>query len=411
MLKVIGTFFNPVGWQSRRYNLERFVEGMKRHSIPLTLIECASGDDPFDIAPSPDYELMQVRSPDVLWQKERLFNIAARAQPADVEAVALIDADIIFEDGAWADNALKLIRGGVACVMPWSHAHMQGIDEKGRPPRFAPHHRVSSGWLYANGADPSKVQLGGKDGHPGFAAVFRRDLIEEVGLYERHIIGGGDSIAILGAIGRTRDKFYHKMGDDFAADIEAWAARWRQAWERLHKGGATPGLPPRALSGIQGQICHLFHGTMGERGYLHRYSKPGIIIDPSSVVGEGTLPLRWADHVGEGARMAVFDYLRGRNEDVSVSTTYEKLGAEMIAEVTVPPGGGWFDPTNEAKSPNLNRLAARRAERTGEGFSEAKDAIKMATAKRHPEFFAGKHGTFREWLDSQDDNHVSDQQA
>lgn len=399
MLKVIATFFNPVGWQSRRYNLQRFIEGMEKHSIPLTLIECASGDDEFEISPSPDYELIQVRSPDVLWQKERLFNIATRAQHPEVEAVALVDADIIFQDASWADRSLALIREGYGCVMPWSTVHYQGIEEKGDPPAFYKASHTSSGWLMACGADPSVTNMGGKDGHPGFASVFRRDLIEEVGLYEKHIVGGGDSVAILGALGRTCDKFYTIMGQKFSDDIMAWAERWKAA------------AGPKKLSGVDCKICHLFHGTLADRGYNKRYFRPGLTIDPGDVIAEEGEPLRWGDWVGESSRRAVFDYLRGRNEDTSLYATYDKLGVEMIQEIAVPPGGGWFDPTNEAKSPNLNRLAARRAERTGEEFSEARKAIKMATAKRHPEFFAGQDKLLKAWIERQDDNSIPDQQA
>lgn len=40
----------------------------------------------------------------VLWQKERLLNLAIDSLPADVDAVAWLDADLIWFNHGWVEE-------------------------------------------------------------------------------------------------------------------------------------------------------------------------------------------------------------------------------------------------------------------------------------------------------------------
>lgn len=46
--------------------------------------------------------VIHVRAKDILWQKERLLNLALAHLPAVARKVAWLDADLLFEDPSWA---------------------------------------------------------------------------------------------------------------------------------------------------------------------------------------------------------------------------------------------------------------------------------------------------------------------
>jgi len=50
-----------------------------------------------------------LRYPDLMWQEERLLNLAIAAVPADVDRVAWLDCDIVFGRSDWWREALHLL--------------------------------------------------------------------------------------------------------------------------------------------------------------------------------------------------------------------------------------------------------------------------------------------------------------
>ncbi|NCC31518.1 MAG: hypothetical protein EOM24_05755, partial [Chloroflexia bacterium] len=106
-LWVITTYYNPVGYITRRENYQRFAQPLNDAGINLVTVECAFGDEPFELAPSPS--VIQVRGRDVMWMKERLINLAIEHLPPHVTKVAWIDADVLFTNPAWAQETSALL--------------------------------------------------------------------------------------------------------------------------------------------------------------------------------------------------------------------------------------------------------------------------------------------------------------
>ena len=80
----ITCYFNPVGYRSRLANYRVF----RRHlSVPLVTVELAY-DAEFHLDRDDAEIMIQVRGGDVLWQKERLLNIALAALPRACRTVA-----------------------------------------------------------------------------------------------------------------------------------------------------------------------------------------------------------------------------------------------------------------------------------------------------------------------------------
>jgi hypothetical protein len=183
----ITTYFNPQHYHTRQVNHALFAERLVSAGIPLLTVECAFKDDPFELPPGPD--VIQVRSPHVLWQKERLINLAVSRLPDDVEKVAWLDGDILFTNPDWAVETARLL-DEVPVVQPFEQVirlHQGQRKVIGNELSLAGFARVVS-------QNPETLQLGGYyvHGHTGFVWAARRELLAKHGLYEAFINGVGD---------------------------------------------------------------------------------------------------------------------------------------------------------------------------------------------------------------------------
>ena len=92
-LWAITSYFNPIGYRRRPANYRLFRE---RLNVPLVTVELAYGPD-FELTQSDADILVQLRGEDVLWQKERLLNVALRHLPSTCRKLAFVDCDVVFE--------------------------------------------------------------------------------------------------------------------------------------------------------------------------------------------------------------------------------------------------------------------------------------------------------------------------
>ena len=74
MLVNLTCYFNPSRSPYRLANYHQFREEVQKENADLYVIELAFGDDEFEIATNGE-KLKQIRTPDVMFQKERLLNI------------------------------------------------------------------------------------------------------------------------------------------------------------------------------------------------------------------------------------------------------------------------------------------------------------------------------------------------
>ena len=91
------SYFNPGRNGVRKANYHLFRE---RLGIPLVAVELAY-DEAFDLTEDDAEILIQIRGGAVLFQKERLLNVAINALPESARKVLWIDSDIIFGSADW----------------------------------------------------------------------------------------------------------------------------------------------------------------------------------------------------------------------------------------------------------------------------------------------------------------------
>ena len=247
--------FNPGAYRTKTNNFRRFQAALAEQGVPLSVVECAFGDAPFELAAGPD--LTQVRASEVMWQKERLLNLAIRALPPRVTKVAWLDADILFANPRWAaETSARLDR--FAVVQPFASVVRlpRGHDA------FTGEGQHWEGFGAVHARDPKILRRGHFDqhGHSGFAWAARRDWVEAHGLYDACVAGSGDHMMAHAFAGDGTSACLDRILGQYNAHrsyFAAWCARVTPAL------GGPIGFTP-------GVIHHLWHGEMADRRYVLR---------------------------------------------------------------------------------------------------------------------------------------------
>ena len=105
-LWAITCYFNPMRYRRRLANFRIFRD---RLQLPLVAVELAYGPE-FELQAQDAEILIQLRDDAaVLWQKERLLNVALQALPSSCRKVAWLDCDIFFTAPGWIEDANSLL--------------------------------------------------------------------------------------------------------------------------------------------------------------------------------------------------------------------------------------------------------------------------------------------------------------
>jgi hypothetical protein len=201
----VAAFFNPAKYKNKVLNYRRFRESGKKQGLKLLTVECAFGNNPFELTGDDADKLIQIRTDSALWQKERLLNIGLQNLPDDCDKFAWLDADIIFLNNNWVKETSDLLNN-YAIVQPFSTYIRLGrgvlnMDKKeleGVP--FSRYIDVEGKRFFGIGYKIS--QLGKRVltktiheyGHAGLAWAARRDIFKEVGLFDRSLLSAVDML-------------------------------------------------------------------------------------------------------------------------------------------------------------------------------------------------------------------------
>src|SRR5579859_25297 len=104
-LWAITSYFNPARYGRRLSNFKIFREHLK---VPLVVVELSYGLD-FELGETDADILVRLHGSAVLWQKERLLNLALQKLPVDCRKVAWLDSDILFDSPDWGASASALL--------------------------------------------------------------------------------------------------------------------------------------------------------------------------------------------------------------------------------------------------------------------------------------------------------------
>jgi hypothetical protein len=301
----ITCYFNPVGYKRRLQNYLLF----RRHlAIPLITVELAYRDD-FALPSDAADVLIRLRSSDVLWQKERLLNLALAALPDRCDAVAWLDCDVVFGDDDWAARAAQALQR-FPLIQPFQTVREPAADCWDKSSRAPTHARAghSLTYLLSQGlVTPDLLRNAMRVTHrsnSGLAWAARRELIDRDGFYDSCILGSGNRAMLCGALGTPADAIqYLQMTPSWAEHYHAWA-------EKLFRSvGANVGY-------ITGELVHLWHGDLLDRRYEERHREfRAFNFDPATDIAlDANGCWRWNSQKPE-MHTYVARYFQGRRED------------------------------------------------------------------------------------------------
>jgi hypothetical protein len=256
-LNVIVVISNPCFYKRRYQLLKQFVERMENDEkdINLYIVELVYNNQKFAVTSKNNKNHLQLNSTTPLWHKENMINLGVKyLLPKKYKAFAWIDADIEFENKTWALDTLKILNGTKDVVQLFSHSILLNKEEEAI--------QIYSGF----GHDYIKYKQYNKgpniDWNPGFAWAITRKAYEKIGgLYDKAIIGGGDSImafSIINKLSNVKDKYFKTK--TLYLDNYYSALLFQQKCFGL-KLGYVPGV-----------IRHYFHGTTENRNYIDRHN-------------------------------------------------------------------------------------------------------------------------------------------
>lgn len=240
------TFFNPANYKNKAINYRKFRESSKKQGLNLICVELAFNGQPFELTKDDADVLVQVRSNSIMWQKERLLNIALKHLPSDCDKVAWIDCDITFEKDDWIKETAELLERFII-VQLFSFIVYQ--------PDFY------FGMAYASAMVGNFLfdSYLGNDfpGRAGGAWACRRNILEKCGFFDSCIFGSNDGIMAYAVYGV--DKF--STFDFFSEPLTLKQSAWHKKAYELFKGSCFY---------VDGIIFHLWHGELNKREYALR---------------------------------------------------------------------------------------------------------------------------------------------
>lgn len=264
MICAITSYYNPLGWKSRLENYKVF---RKQLHSRLVTVELTLPDQ----KPVID-DAIQLKSPDILWQKERLLNVALENLPPDCTAVAWIDADLVWEQDWQPELEHKLQDHDLIQLFSSCYRDQEGIVEV-------------------------PISRGGTS--RGLAWAARREDLEQIQFFDICVLGGGDSAFYYGCKG-IEDTFpINHMSPSLKAGWLQWSLKARETFKKIDC--------------LELECKHLFHGFRINRSYKSRWLKLSDF-DPKCLMNVGGA-WRWNDAGRKKFAARFHEYFVNRQED------------------------------------------------------------------------------------------------
>lgn len=258
-LWAITTFFNPFRYESKLSNYRVFRSFL---SVPLVTVEL-SYDGGYDLASDDADRLIQIPGHDVLWQKDRLLNVALEHLPASCDAVAWIDCDVVFRQPDWPGLAIyALANAPLVQLFRRIHHLRPETDPANASPVDALFSEDSFAYRHMVANMVGTVHRGEGDSYtPGVAWAARREVITDHGFYDACIVGGGDTALAFATIGRMENAVgFHFMNPRQREYYFSWGRRFHE--KVLGR-----------IDYLNADLFHLWHGSVKDRRYLERHKK------------------------------------------------------------------------------------------------------------------------------------------
>jgi hypothetical protein len=267
-LWAITTYFNPAGYRRRLSNYRIFRANL---AVPLVVVEL-SFDGRFELTDGDADILIQLSGGAVLWQKERLLNLAIKAVPASVEKIAWLDCDVILERADWVDETERQLNEFNVVQLFSAAVHISSEDHEKRSDCRNGHVSVPGIASLSNARELLSLEMHELDrikfvskreeiSKVGFAWAGNRKLLEDHGFYDAAIVGGGDTLMVSAMYGR------------FEALIKKYMLNTTRRQHYLKWAIPFHNSVAERIGHVSGTLYHLRHGEIKKRGRHERQKR------------------------------------------------------------------------------------------------------------------------------------------
>ena len=188
-------------------NYRRFRRSSAAQGLWLLVVELSFGGG-FELKEEDADLLLQIEGSrrQVMWQKERLLNVALHKLPAFCSSVTWPDAEVVFGNEFWVKETCAALQrfpvvqpfAAVYRLPPRVHRVREFVEEYGNDLSIGTDKSNGSiavrGFAYAvqmYGKGRKVVDSQREHGFTGFAWAARREVIEKIGFYDKSVVGGG----------------------------------------------------------------------------------------------------------------------------------------------------------------------------------------------------------------------------
>jgi len=257
---IVSCYANPLRYRTRRENFRRFAAAITEQGGNLLVLEMADQHGEFELDEK-SFNCVRLRGDGLIWQKERMLNLALQHLPRECRKIVWADGDILFESPDWIALTSEALERHVVvqpfeyCVrLPYGHTEYRGESQENSG--------VTESFASCYQRDPSisRLQVYANHGHTGYAWAARRDFLEACGLYDVCLTGSGDHLMAHAFAGTLSSACIAKMigaGQAYARHFANWAER-------------ADALCQGRLGYVPGRVLHLWHGSLANRRYFSR---------------------------------------------------------------------------------------------------------------------------------------------
>ena len=250
-LNVIIVISNPCLYAKRYILLKEFVKRIEEEEeyVNLFIVEMIYENQKFIITDKKNKNHLQLKTDTPIWHKENMVNLAVdKLLPSSYKAFAWIDADVEFENNSWALDTLKILNGSKDVVQLFSHC----VDMSAENTNL----NIFNSFGYSFNKNKKYTTSGNDYWHPGYAWAITRKAYEKIGgLYDKGVLGSGDSIMALSFINKCdvmNNNDYNKDYNNSMLEYQIKASKLR-------------------LGYVPGVIRHYYHGSKKNRQYTERW--------------------------------------------------------------------------------------------------------------------------------------------
>jgi len=309
LLHVVTAVANPIRWASRIKLAKNAISQWVADGANVTVVECAYGARPWELAGLPGIQHVPVRARTLVWNKECLLNIGISRLSSDASYIGTFDADISFRKRDWAAETIHALQLHPV-VQPWSDAYDLGPHDE----HMQAHKSFARQYATGQPVVPQSPTFWKTDGgpydypHSGYAWCWTRKVLDDVGgLFELGAMGSGDHHMALGLVGAVEKSLPAGCHPAYIEALQRWQSR-----ALLHVN--------RKLGFVPVTIEHAFHGSKKSRKYISRWGMfAKYDFNPNTDLKRNSYGvIEFAGNKPDLER-AFEQYLREREEDINVA--------------------------------------------------------------------------------------------